>query len=493
MKLYMDEEFGDTTNGGLDFETIEKFDEWLIDSGNYTNIVPEEKCIVIMQPRRKNKDRGDLHPILKVQKEALDRMMYVIIRNGQNIYRIWTDNIDFGARLFPKKDEFQEIVNEIIKAKEKRNDAIEQDSKYYMEQAEKEIIDKESNLFSYKRNILLIQGVIWRTDIFKPLPADLDLMKPETYNGHINFIYDEENTLEDGRLRYNEWLTEINKSICKGSRVFLVRPKGHPKDWDKRFLRYYNEYSFPPLPNNGVYQVHEYAYTDSKRCTKNVTVKEIKEDRENDKLSKLNNGDYKKKYDCSYCVSGRDDDEILNVYLYDEKGSLLYEKVEIRKLKILYNPKDKVRAGWGQYFDDFEWERERKNNISFIIKNTDNFIINYDALVLDDLDYYINNRIDRHNYLHMLPVLRGLRESFKKEKEQEDHFIKMMTGEICKTMPTIYENVIYQTLADCVEWWKNTRPFVWKRPLSKNESKAFKMIKERAIIILKKKNKKSKK
>lgn len=69
----------------------------------------------------------------------------------------------------------------------------------------------------------------------------------------------------------------------------------------------------------------------------------------------------------------------------------------------------------------------------------------------------------------------------------------MMTGEIYKLMPDMDENTIEKTLLNCVEWWKNTRPFVWKRPLTKNEPKAFKMIKDRAVNILKKKTKKNNK
>ncbi len=55
--LYMDEETGVLLeSGGLDYKSINEFDDWVIDNKNYEKLVPEEKGVVILRVRRNDKD-----------------------------------------------------------------------------------------------------------------------------------------------------------------------------------------------------------------------------------------------------------------------------------------------------------------------------------------------------------------------------------------------------------------------------------------------------
>lgn len=55
--LFMDEEFADTEDQGLDFKRLEDFDKWLIaDSKNLDRLLPEKKGIVVLRVRRRDKE-----------------------------------------------------------------------------------------------------------------------------------------------------------------------------------------------------------------------------------------------------------------------------------------------------------------------------------------------------------------------------------------------------------------------------------------------------
>jgi hypothetical protein len=98
--LYMDEETGNWNNGGLDWTDINWFDEWLIKDNNYKNVLPEEKGLVVFRPRRYKKEYYDrYHNSVMNQKNM--SMTYLLIRNGDNLYRVYTENISIQPRLFP--------------------------------------------------------------------------------------------------------------------------------------------------------------------------------------------------------------------------------------------------------------------------------------------------------------------------------------------------------------------------------------------------------
>ena len=95
----------------------------------------------------------------------------------------------------------------------------------------------------------------------------------------------------------------------------------------------------------------------------------------------------------------------------------------------------------------------------------DEFVLNYDRLSLDDIEYYINSRIDRENYLSMLPILRGIRHERLKEMEWERGFVENLSLRM-----KIKENAVWKA----IEWWKNK--VIWKRPIMKDDAKALRMI-----------------
>jgi len=386
--LYMDEETGIITwrNGqqGIDYQRIGEFDEWVIP--NIDRILPEQKGVILLRPTRQHRKYSS-DPFQNSFLNANNHMSYILIRNGQKVYRIWTGTA-LGSRFIPGPDEIEQLF---LKA--------EEGSQFDQKRAK----DQE---FKYRKHALLLQGLLDRTDIFKPILHLVSLGKPETYGGLVNWVYDDEPSITDGlHVPYLEWHKEINSHIQRGTRVLVVYPFWKSKkDFAYRFKRYYSyEGNCPPHPQTGIYTI-------------------------------------------------------------DHEGE--HQWATLRKsvsaYYIMYNPEDEIYGNWYQEI------HKRKNRVSFALFKKDPFVLNYDRIVLSDIEHYIDCRYERINYLEMLPVLMDIRDQRLKELEWEKHFVGLVahrTG--------VEEGLIWKA----VEWWKNK--VIWKRPIRKDDAKALRMVEKR--------------
>lgn len=118
-RLYMDEEcLLNYQHGGMDFKSIEKYDEWLCKPVNRDRIMPFPRCMVAMKVRRLAKEResdGTLSTaFINIRLEALDELTFLYIRNGEQIYRMNCD-LDFGEFIFPDKASFDPGEEKMVK------------------------------------------------------------------------------------------------------------------------------------------------------------------------------------------------------------------------------------------------------------------------------------------------------------------------------------------------------------------------------------------
>ena len=367
--LYMDEEVGDPTEGGIDFRRVDDFDDWVVD--NFKLLIPETKGMVVMRPsRQKRWQRGRFGEFLAVQKD--DYRCYLLIRNGDVLYRIFTGISHIGAKFFPSPSEFEEIVKT---SREGRG----------FEQQDAE----ELHLFTIK-NAMLVQGLIDRTPVFSPYSERPDMLKGEPL---INVIWDAELTLPDGQMTFDEWHEWSNDQIKRGSRVIIGPVDWYRRTTDGRFIGYRN-YP-PPAPKQGLYTVEK---VEPHKYYKNAFI-------------------------------------------------------------IKYNPKDEVAGRWYQ-----DWH-ERKNRLSFRLYPSDDFVFNYDLLDLVLIERFLNSRIERVNYLKVIPLLWEMRKQRLEEMEWEEYFVKLVAHETGKPEKEVWA---------AVEWWKNR--VIWKRPITKDDAKAHRMI-----------------
>lgn len=380
--LYMDEEVANTKSGGFDINNLEDFENWLRVPENLQQVMPDKKGIVAFKPRRYKKQYGDAW--LDSCMAQHNNKTFFLIRNGDNLTHIFASNLQCGKTMFPGQSGMAEM--------QKRAQSGWDSDK---EKVKEEIQDQA-------RLALFFQGLIDRSDVFKPHAPVINIFE-DGAQGIVRFLYDAEDLLPDGRMRFNEWRKEINSFIERGSRIVVVNAPSYSEQYPEgeRFARYYsNSYRAPRPPFDGLYSVNE----------------------------SFNGG-----------RTGKE-----------------------QRLYILYNPKDTVYT-WTDY-------GERKNSLSFEIRREDDFILNYDHIDLQDIEFYLQNRIDRPNYLSMMPVLRELKVRRLKEMFAENEFAKAMSFQ-CK--------VSEQTVLDAIDWWK--MKVIMKRPLDKDDAKAWRMIKSKIL------------
>lgn len=216
--LFMDEECGVYAEyDGIDARSIGKFDDWLIaHPKNLQQILPEDKGIVALHVRRKAKDYKD--PWLnRDMNEANLRWTYLLIRNGENVYRVYID-LDTGRHLFPSRSEFEDYFWE-YNSRTGEKEPLKPGSKEW----NKAMDASEARQKHYMRVLLVLQGLVDRTPIFKPMPTDrINLSDPRHCEEWLNLIYEAENVITDGKPNFDEWQWEINQQLDVGCRIIGV-------------------------------------------------------------------------------------------------------------------------------------------------------------------------------------------------------------------------------------------------------------------------------
>ena len=449
--LYMDEEIGHWKDGGLDFTNIDWFDRWLVENENYKKILPEEKGLVVFRPRRYDKDYGTGDPRYETSMNHENKYnTYLLIRNGECLYRVYTENIVILPRLFPKRDELMKLMEDIKK----------ENISSWDEEKKKDNID--DLLHQYKKRAILMQGLIDRTEVFHPLPVEkINLFDMGNLDGKVNFIYDDEATLPSGRLSFWDWHKQINSKIGKGSRVLVTGTGFSRRDRsisDRLYHYYSSEFSIPDPPNVGIYEVEEYLVQE--------TIKMYQADFDEWKKDK-NESDYEITY-------VQENGHILNWprenrAVPDTYEDILSVRSTFKHLTILYNPGDTVYGPWGTYDP-----HDRKKRIRMRIYPDDHFILNYDQISLDDIEFYMTSRVDRPNYLSMLPLLSDMKKWRIDEIENEKNFAKMVYAQVFQKLHKESEESIYTKIWESIDWWKFKN--MWKRPIDKDDAKALRMI-----------------
>lgn len=207
--LYMDEECAIAARTeGIDIHSIEQFDKWLLESPAHLNrVLYEDKAIVALHIKRYKKKYGD-DPWADTQiNKANLHWTYFLIRNGENLYRVFID-LDAGEYMFPTTDSLTNMFHDVKPG-----------SKEYM-QAMKTAEDSHRH---YLRILLVLQGLLDRTPIFKPMPVErINLCDPVHSYEYVEFIYDAERQLTDGRPLFDEWLTDVNNQLEVGHRIMGI-------------------------------------------------------------------------------------------------------------------------------------------------------------------------------------------------------------------------------------------------------------------------------
>lgn len=224
--LFMDEEaLIDYDKGGMDFGSIDKFDEWVVKPNNLNRILPDQRGIVAMKVRRHKKEYGDprdlSQAIVFAEWHKQDLSTYLLIRNGQNVYRI-SSQTDFSPRLIPKlneigKEQFLKINNRYnwdTHERVRTETLITPESVEY----DSHMKHMENLIKQYNRIVIVIQGLLDRSTVFHPHPV-INLSRMDDMLKWIELVRDEENVLTSNRLTWEEYRDQLNKTLKPGKWV----------------------------------------------------------------------------------------------------------------------------------------------------------------------------------------------------------------------------------------------------------------------------------
>lgn len=259
--------------GAFDNNQIKRFDQWILGKKRLDGICPWPKGIVGLRVRRTEKtreDSGDLGMAMANAEEAKwDRMTYLLIRNGERLYRVWID-VQLWPRLFSSEQDVQAIEN----PDEGRWESYE--SRDARERVKQQVA-----------GLIALQGILERSKLLHPLPRpDLNVFNV-THADHFLIVRDGEGqrqigdnaysrltwgpvrrTLPDGGHEtvhdgYQGWL---RSQLAVGVRVLFLGSKGY-EGADKMANRVgIKSVTCPPARDtvytlDKLYERHWYSYT----------------------------------------------------------------------------------------------------------------------------------------------------------------------------------------------------------------------------------------
>jgi len=232
--LFMDEEIGIWSEGGLGYEDIDKFDEWVVQ--NAETFLYKPKSVCAFRVRREEKKYTD-DPLVNFWMNQENFNTYWFVRNGSRYYRIWS-GIHINEKVFPTNDEMAEVMEEA--------------SRWGGEYG-KDKVESWQNRYIF--GMLALQGMIERTDMFgTSLRGHVNFAKPHGIpEDRVILVRDAETNhwIGDGRPSWYEYRKANGNSIKVGSRIVISRDR-----W-----RMSNENNWRTYPFKASHPSHEEVYT----------------------------------------------------------------------------------------------------------------------------------------------------------------------------------------------------------------------------------------
>jgi hypothetical protein len=156
--------------------------------------------------------------------------------------------------------------------------------------------------------------------------------------------------------------------------------------------------------------------------------------------------------------------------LPSDKQIYVIESSKNENLCIRFNRGDTVYrySRWGGYDDG-----PAKKRASCRLERSDRFILNVDVANEEDMQFYLDSRVDRPAYAHMFPVLKLALQLKADERKAEEPFVKLLAGQIMQKYGIDYETA-EKSVPELVYWWKFKNHT--HRALTSEDAKALRMI-----------------
>lgn len=396
--LAMDEECAVAAeDGGMDALSIEEFDDWVLaDPAHLEQVLPEVKGCVALVPRwQAGKDYDDPWKMAEVEKQ--NRQTYFLIRNGEQLYRIWT-NFRVGRRLMPGREQYSDY----FWAGKEGREAIRPGTEEWGA-AEKRAEAEEKH---YRRVAVIFEGLIHRTTVWHPLhPAGVSFLDEDAHDaGRVRFVMDadDDRLIGTGREPFSAWRDRLTGNLRPGMRV-IVAPNGvHQEGW---YLK--GEHRSQSGRHNP--RLHPPGISDLPPEGALLTIEER-----------------------------------------DSEGFLI---CRFKRTEEVYDPsrwvESKTRPGWGHHGG----YHVPKTRATLKIKPGDWWVLPYDLASIDEMEVYMRARLDRHGYIRMFPVLKSAIAAKHAEAVEEAPFRVMLEGVLARENGGTVEEA-RDRIPDLVEWYK---------------------------------------
>lgn len=398
MVLAMDEEsLIAVDSGGMDFQDVDVFAAWLDNDDHIAQVIPDQKGVVAIVPRRAPKKYED--PWMADAAAEENARTYWIIRNGECLW-ITTTEFTVGNRVVPSDKEFTSLF-------ETRQ--MDYDTREYVTRplqpgtAEWEKAEKISDLRTrhYMKVALLLEGLVERTTVFHPHTGVSFLDQSHFDDGRVQIIMDADNSLSTGRPSFHNWQREKMSLLREGMRVVGA------------FATHMRTY---PMKDYGSADVHPTGATPS-------------------------NSD---------------------IYTIREAVGRSY-----RKWMFSFTRKD--ANIWDDELREF---RAPKTKGTGYLDGSERWVVPLDLVTVEEIDYYLNSRVERHDYLDMIPTLRAAKAIIEREREEEAPFRTALIGSLSATGTDIDDA---PALADdLISWFKTANK--WGRALESKDTNASRAI-----------------
>jgi hypothetical protein len=169
-------------------------------------------------------------------------------------------------------------------------------------------------------------------------------------------------------------------------------------------------------------------------------------------------------------------------YRHSDQTGYAYNVRYEPRMVIRYNPGDKVHCGsWGR-----TESHGRKNAVGFRIHpGKDEWVFNYDELTVDDLTFYLTNRIERVHYARIMPFLYELRAQLQKELAWEQEFARVLARKVREeageALPAAVD--VEALVHQAIKWYKLDKVKL-KRSLTDNDAQALRLVEQRVRYYL---------
>jgi hypothetical protein len=403
--LFMDEETAIAAEeGGIDYRHVHLFDEWLKDPAHLAQILPEQRGIVAVKPRRE-KRRWD-QPWNGAGADP-DTLTHFVVRNGDLAYRLTVD-FQVDDVLVPKRDEFTAFFR-----REVRDWTTHEVSYEDMLPGSSEWLRAEENAGDRQRHFMrvamVLQGLVDRTTVFHPLPASpLSLLSNAAYNdGHVVMLADAENNLGTGREPFRDWQRRLMGRLLPGMRI-----------------------------------IGSFGYQSG--------------------VTGDNDGYGRRVHPANACAPSS---RVLHTIKRVERGSFYFAYDRLRDEVAQYD-RYGHHIGWGP----------PKTKASCRIEVGDDFVLPFDLVTAEEMQAYLDDRSERHNYATMFPLLKAAIALKQEEAEAEAPFREALLSAIVRETG-LDEEQAQADLDDLVLWFKIGNK--WHRPLAgdpEHEAKATRKI-----------------